>query len=165
MCGTTSNGYKQIDGNIVNITPYLKLDDLPDKVKKELEATPASQLDCLVFRIGLSENKAESRKVKSIAIGNRDAIRELNNKFHVKVPNGGGEPVDKHISDLILEMYQRETGRRHFSYLKDLISRHKKLVVVLLVTFILTNVVFHNQVRDVFRWIGINIFDLLKIIF
>jgi len=163
MCEVLQNSYITNAGKKVEIKPYINLDDIPEQVKKELEKSNATQLDLLLVRSGLAENKAESKKIKALAIENRNHITELKNKFYVKVKNGKDE--EKHISDLIVEMYERETNRRHFNYLKNLISRHKKLTVGLIVFFILTNVILHNQIRDLFHWISENIIEILKLIF
>lgn len=146
----------------MEVRANINLDEIPDHIRKELEKSTASQLDLLIVRSNLAENKAETKKVKALAIDNRDQLKELTEKFYVKINNGRNER--KHISDLILEMYEREENRRHFGYLKDLISRHRKLVVGLIMFSILSNVILRNQIRDLLEWTSQHVFDLLKLI-
>ena len=147
----------------MEVRPNINLDEIPDAVRRELEKSTASQLDLLIVRSNLAENKAETKKVKALAIENRDHLKDLTEKFYVQINNGRNER--KHISDLILDMYERETNRRHFDYFKNLISRHRKLVVGLIMFSILSNVVLRNQIRDLLEWISQHVFDLLKLIF
>lgn len=163
MCGTTRDGYKLNNGNIVNAEPYLNLNDIPESVKKELEKSNATQLDLLLVRSDLAVNRAEAKKVKSLAIANRDKINLIDQKFYVTIRNGKDEK--KHISDLILEIYERETNRRHLGYFFNLISRHKKLIYFIIISFLLINLGFHKYISEFFRWVSEHFLDILKLIF
>jgi len=165
MCDVVKQGFLTNSGQIVEAKPYLNIADIPEAVKDELKKANASQMDLLFVRSDIAENKAETRKLKSLTIENRASLEKLNEKFYVEIKNGDKEPTRKHISEVIVDMYERETNRRHLSYFYALLSRHKILVYVIIAGFFLANIGFYNYISKFFDWMRNNIFEIVKLIF
>jgi hypothetical protein len=162
MCEPFINSYKSKSGVEVQITPNINPNDIPASVKAELEQTPASQLDLLYVRSEMKEHHQELKKIKNAALTNRDELKAIKSNFYVKVKNGKEET--RHMSDLILDMYNRETNRRHLGDFINLLSRHKKLVYFLIAVVLLLSLGFHSKISAALSWLSNNLLEVLKLV-
>lgn len=166
MCKTTNNGYKLQDGgevNFANIDP----ETIPEAVRKELEQTPASQLDVLYIRANNHRNAKMIDELNS-TVQNIDGkldtmIETFNRQLVVEVVNGKKQV--RPITELIGELWELHHDTRDVSIIRNFIWKHRKIFLFLSGVFILLNMLFRQQLHTTIDWVANNFESILKWLF
>lgn len=165
MCEVTPNGYR-INGEELKI-PDLHPEDLPDPVRKELEKSPATQLDILFLRHNMHRNSTNIDKInKEIGtIGQKidKFIASFDNQLKVEVTNG--KKTIRPITELIAELWEHDTKNREMSVIKKFLKKHHKGIMFGAIGFFLANAVFRTQVHTLIDFIADHIADIFKWLF
>jgi hypothetical protein len=136
------------DGKILNYNG-LNPDDLTDSVKSELAQIPASQLDILYIRKNIHAHGDALQSISgNLGIIQKDVgeiTKALDKALYVEIVNG--KKTKKLISEIIAEMYQRESLRRDFSKLFQMLGRHKKVLYTVLISIIIVNLFFGGEIK------------------
>jgi hypothetical protein len=137
------------DGKLLNYYSGLNPDDLTDPVKEELSQLPASQLDILYIRKNIH---AHGNTLQSIS-GNVEMIQKdiekinesMDKALYVEIING--KTTKRLISDVIAEIYQRESLRRDISKILQTTGRHKTVIYGFLIVLIVINLFFGAEIK------------------
>lgn len=166
MCEIFSDGYKLKNGKLLKITD-VHPDELPEYVRKELEQSPASQLEMLYLRTNMHRNAKNIDSIASDIATITEALKGMSEKFDkqlsVEVTNGKTEL--RPITELIAELWERDQDRRDASSLSRILKKHKKKIFFLLALFLFFNVFFKEHVHQMVDWIANNVLNILKWLF
>lgn len=166
MCKTTNNGYKMQDGaevKFANIDP----DTIPEAVKKELEQSPASQLDILYIRANNHRNAKLidelNSTVQNIDVKLDKMINTFTKQLVVEVVNG--KKQERPITELIGELWELHHDARDVSVIRSFVWKHRRIFLFLAGLFVFSNLLFRQQLHAVIDWIANNIETIFKWIY
>lgn len=166
MCKTTNNGYKLNNGAELKITE-IHPDDIPEPVRKELEQSPASQLDILYIRASNHRNAKQiddlNTNIQEIGTKLDTMIETFTKQLKVVVVNGKEE--ERPITELIGELWEQHHDKRNVSIIRKFIYHHRRKFLAAGIIFLVISVVFKEYLHIALEWIGDNFLEIMKWIF
>lgn len=148
---------------------YFDVSFLNKKRKEELDKMPASQLDLIYIHENIKGLREDLQTMSDTAFKNSDNIEELveliKKSQYTEVCNGDNKKHPRLISELIGELWERDTSRRNRARLLESIKPFRKVLILSIFSLLIILYLFHNQFAQLGEFLLEHLPDAIKFIF